>query len=183
MTTPTISTPHAVVPIPDEKFGLLFDGGVHEVPDDYVHSTWLGTFFKAQRPNFRVFDSTIKHTNFAQPSRIMLPGERFHIRALAPVCIKMTSSNERLEFLMRQGAVFTGVQGLALAFVLIGAQLPKGKHYSALDHVGRLYQNAHLQVQVPDLNIRNDGALFFECNDFAAGWYGGNAMICFNEVP
>lgn len=182
MTVPTVSLAHSVVPIEGEKFGVLFDWDMLEVPDHYVHSTWLDTFFRSENRKFKLFDRAINDRNFGNPSRIMLPGERFRVRAFAQAGIGMTSTKERLDFLTRQGVVFTGAQGLTLVFSLLGGKLPKGKHYTALDFADRLYQHPHLPPQVPDLNHRCDGALFFDLDNFTADWYGGNVMIGFNEI-
>ena len=163
------------------QFDLLVDLGIITVPDDYEHPTRLTTFDKQNRQKFNYYNPNITEANFPNPSRILKPGDKFHVRAFKQVVLGTTSSEARMAFLANQNAVLTGAQGASLVFDQKRDQLPKGKWYASFDEKNRLWY-ADGYHGVPFVGCRSDGVFVFNLGRFGDVWHGDGAFLCFCDV-
>lgn len=166
---------------PIEKFQLLADLGIITVPDDYVHGGRLTRFYVKHRHEFRHYLEEITDKNFQNPTRILEPGDKLHVRAFKQVAIGVTTE-DRMAFLATQKAVHTGAQGASLVFEQKRNQLPKGFWYVSFDEKERLGKCGVDRYFVPSVvTYQNDSYLFGIC-DFERNWSYDDAFLCFNEV-
>lgn len=168
--------------VPTEKFGLLVDLGIITVPSDYVHGTRLGTFMKENRKKFYGVNDNITDKNFPNPTRILKPGDRLHVRAYQQIVPGTTTSEERLAFLATQKAIHTGAQGASLVFEQKRDQLPKGRWYASFDEPNRLWKDAGGRHGVPRVDADSDGDFNWSLGCFERVWDGSHAFLCFCDV-
>jgi hypothetical protein len=166
-----------------QKFTLLADLGTITVPADYVHATRLATFEKQNRIKFWGYDENITDTNFSNPSRILKAGDKLHVRAYGHAVKDTSTSEERMEFLRMQRAVFVGAQGASLAFEQKRQELPKGKWYASFDEPDRLWVDADGRPRVPGVHAFEDGAFNFNLGYFEEPWDDNYAFLSFSDVP
>lgn len=151
---------------PTEKFALLVDLGIITVPDDYDHSTALDKFMKKNRKKFNGINDNITDANFPNPTRVLKPGDKLHVRAFKQVVGGTTTSEERMAFSATQKAIHTGAQGASLVFDQKRDQLPKGKWYASFDEKDRLRTDADGYRRVPFVLCRSDGDFIFGLGRF-----------------
>lgn len=165
-----------------QQFDLLVDLGIITVPDDYVHETRLTTFGEQNRKKFNYYNDEIIDKNFPNPSRILKPGDRLHVRAFKQAVGGTTTTAERMAFLATQKAIYTGAQGASLVFDQKRDQLPKGKWYASFDEKDRLWADAVGFHRVPRMYCDSDGDFEFSLGFFEGAWDDGNAFLCFCDV-
>jgi hypothetical protein len=166
---------------PTEKFALLVDLGQIIVPADFDQVNWLSKFTKKNRKKFYYFNEDITDANFSNPSRILKPGDKLHVRIFKQIVSGTTTSEERLAFLATQKAVFTGAQGASLVFEQKRDQLPKGKWYTSFDEKDRLLFVGGYR-RVPDVGADSDGDFNFDLGFFEYMWDDDCAFLCFCDV-
>lgn len=166
-----------------EKFALLADLGIITILGDYGHATALAKFMKKNRKEFYGVNDNITDANFSNPSRILKPGDRLHVRAFKQIVGGTTTSEERMAFLASQNAVYTGAQGASLVFEQKRNQLPKGKWYTSFDEKERLWEDAAHYHRVPGVHACSDGAWGWDLGDFEGVWDDGHAFLCFCDEP
>jgi len=167
---------------PIEKFALLVDLGIITVPDDYEHPTRLTTFGEQNKKEFIFYNKEITDANFPNPSRILKPGDKFHVRAFKQIVGgTTTTSEERMAFLATQNAIHTGAQGASLVFDQKRDQLPKGKWYASFDEKDRLWY-AGGRHRVPFVSCRSGGVFEFSLGGFEVVWSDDSAFLCFCDV-
>lgn len=176
-----------VIPAPIEKFSLFLDLGEIIVPANYVHRIRLDSF-KAEyqneeRKSFYFYNDALADANFPNPSRVLKPGDKLHVRAFAQSVSGVTTSEERMEFLRSQGAVFTGAQGASLVWEQKRNDLPKGKWYCSFDEKHRLYKDADGDHRVPSVDADSDGDFVFDLGHFGNVWDDDDALLCFRDKP
>ena|SRR3989344_2868262 len=167
---------------PTEKFGLLVDLGVIEVPADYDHATQLASFRKKNYKEFYSYNDAITDQNFSNPSRILKPGDKLLVRAFKQIVPDVTASEERMAFLETQGAVYTGAQGASILWDQRHDQLPKNKWYYSLDKKERLFKDAGDDHRVPSLGISFDGDFRFNLARFSNAWDERHIILCFSDL-
>ena len=166
---------------PTEKFGLLVDLGILTVPDNYVQGKQLGSM---NRKDFIYFDSDITDKNFSNPTRVLKPGDKFHVLAYKQIVPGETTSEERMEFLAKQKAVLTGAQGASLVYQQKRNLLPKGFWYCSFDEKKRLWKDAGGGRRVPYVRAFSDGDFEFNLGYFERPWNAHNGvLLCFCDVP
>jgi len=165
---------------PTEKFELLVDLGIITVPDNYVHEKQLGLM---NRKKFYFFNSDITDKNFPKPTRIMKPGDKFHVLVYKQVVSGNTTSEERMEFLKKQNAILTGAQGSSLVYEQKHDQLPKGYWYCSFDEKDRLWKDSVGDHRVPYVDVYTDGDFMFNLGYFENDWGSDNRLLCFCDVP
>lgn len=166
-----------------DKFALLVDLGIITVPEGYDHATWLAKFKERNKEKFYFYNDDIADQNFPKPSRILKPGDRLRVRAYQQLVSGTTTSEERMTYLIAQGAVvFTGAQGASLVFAQKRDQLPKGKWYASFDQKECLWEDAFGVHRVPHVNAYSDGDFNFDLGHFEAVWYVDNAFLGFSDV-
>jgi len=165
-----------------EKFALLVDLGIIMVPDDYEHATRLASFSKENRKKFYYYNDAINDVNFPNPSRILKAGEKLRVRAFRQIVLGTTTSEERMEFLATQKAIYTGAQGASLVFEQKRGQLPKGFWYVSFDEKDHLWEDAGGCHRVPVVNARSDGDFNFDLGSFEDVWGDGDALLCFCDL-
>jgi hypothetical protein len=164
---------------PIEKFGLLVDLGIITVSA----AVQLDKFMYENREKFYSVNENITDANFPNPSRILKPGDKLWVRAFQQIVKGTTTSEERMTFLKKQNAVFTGAQGASLVFEQKRDQLPKGKWYASFDEKKRLWKDADGGHRVPGVNAHTDGDFFWDLGRFEYGWRDDRALLCFCDVP
>ena len=165
-----------------EKFALLVDLGIITVTEDYEHAARLKTFRKKNVRKFYYYNDAITDENFANPSRVLKPGNKLHVRVFKQVAAGTTTSEERIAFLATQKAVLTGAQGASLAFERKRDQLPKGYWHSSFDEKDRLWQDAGGCRRVPLVSAFSGDGFEFSLGDFEGVWGGDFALLCFCDV-
>lgn len=165
------------------KFSLFLSLGIVTVPNTYCHKNAIAVFRQRYQKIILINDN-ISDEHFANPTRILKPGDRFRVRVFRQICRKCTTSNERMDFLRNEGAVFLGFQGLAVVAEQMRSKLPRGKIYTSFDEKERLWQDPGGAHNVPQLTVyagsRDDYSLalmFFE-----AVWNCDYTFLCFNDV-
>ena len=167
---------------PTEKFALLKDFGIITVPDDYDHATRLATFLEQNSKKFYGVNDDITDEHFPNPSRILKPGDKLRVSAFKQIVSGTTTSEERMVFLEKQGAVYTGAQGASLVFDQKRDQLPKGKWYCSFDEKNRLWKDADGDRRVPRVSARSGGGFDFNLVPFENTWDGDDALLCFSDL-
>lgn len=162
-----------------EKFALLVDLGIIIVPDDYDPASRLKTFGKQNRKKFHYYDDNIIDKNFPNPTRILKPGDKLHVRAFRQAVGGTTTSEERMAFLATQKAVHVGAQGASLVFDQKRDQLPKGKGYASFDEKDRLWKDAGGFHRVPFVFCDSDGDFFWHLGYFESVCSGFSVFLCF----
>lgn len=165
-----------------ENFALLIDLGIVTVPEGYVHRTRLGTFGKQNRKRFYYYDEKVSDENFSSPTRILRPGDRFHVRVFEQTVGGTTSSDERMAFLSVQNTVRVGAQGLSLVFEQKQHQLQKDKWYASFDEKRRLFIDQSGFNWVPGIGMHSDGAIELGVYCFQSPWELDDVFFCFNDV-
>ncbi len=168
---------------PTGKFNLLVDLGIITVPDDYVHESRLASFGKKNRKKFYYYNDNITDKNFPNPTRVLKPGDKLCIRGFKQIVGGSTTSEERIAFLARQKAVYTGAQGASLVWEQKRDQLPRGYWYSSFDEKERRWEDADANHEVPGVLACSDGGFFFSLGDFESVRYGSSAFLCFCDLP
>lgn len=167
--------------ISTEKFALLADLGIITVPKNYVHGTRLGVFFKKNGKKLYYYNKSITDANFPNPSRILKPGDKLHVRAFHQIVGGTTTSKERMTFLEKQpGNIYTGAQGVSLVFGQKRDKLPKGKWYASFDEEARLWGDSDGRHGVPGVFAYFDGDFSVDLCFLAGGWNFGSAFLSFS---
>lgn len=164
-----------------EKFELLVDLDVITVPNSYIHSEQLEKFCQQNVKRFLYFNTEINDKNFSNPTRVLCPGDKLHVRAWKQTSPKPSTSEERLEFLATKKAIYTGAQGLSLVFEQRREELPKRMFYSSYDEKARLWKDAGGDHRVPRLCCFVEGRFEFNCGFFEDDSPGGDCLLSFTE--
>ncbi|MEI6580932.1 MAG: hypothetical protein WCO07_02025 [bacterium] len=162
--------------IVDKRFKLFADLGVITVPENYVHGEQLGSL---NQDEFYYFNDAITDANFPNPSRVLKPGDKLWVRAFKQVVPGDTSSEDRMGFLKKLNAVFTGAQGASLVYQQKRSQLPKGFWYCSFDEKERLWKDSGGSHRVPSVGAVSGGGFVFRLGDFAGPWDGSYVILCF----
>lgn len=164
-----------------EKFALLFDLGVVTIPRDYNHSTQLASFRKKYLGSVD-FDYDLTDENFQNPSRVLKPGDKFHVRVFKQIKPSITSTEERMAFLDKQNAVYLGAQGVSIVFEQRQGGLPAGYRYYSFDRKSRLYKRPWGTCELPYIGISNHSHPRFSFTKFEEYRYEEDVLLCFCEV-
>lgn len=166
-----------------EKFTLLADLGTITVPDDYDHATRLAVFREQNRDKFWGYNDNFTDANFPNPTRVLKPGDQLHVLAFKQAVGGTTTSEERMDFLHRQKAVFTSAQGASLVWEQKRDKLPKGYWYLSFDEKDRLWKDADGVHRVPWVSVYSDGVFDWSLGRFEGVWGGIGAILCFRDLP
>lgn len=166
-----------------EKFVLLADLGEIVIPDDFNHKTWLASFKKKNyQENFEYYNGEITDINFSNPTRVLKPGDKFHLRIFEKAMPGNITSEECLEFLATQKTIYTGAQGASLVWEQKRDQLPKGYWYCSFDEKERLYKNQIGDHKMPYIDAAYDEGFEFSLSSFENDLDEDVALLCFNEI-
>ncbi|MBI2100271.1 MAG: hypothetical protein HYT48_02955 [Candidatus Vogelbacteria bacterium] len=170
-------------PTPTDKFIVLADLGIMEVPADFDHATYLAGFKKRNRKKFYFYNEDITDENFPRPSRILKPGDKFRVKAFRQTGFGTTTSEERMAFIESQrGAVYTGAQGAGLVFEQKREQLPKGYWYASFDKKKALWEDAGGRHRVPQVGAYSDSDFDWNLNRLEDVWVDSNAFFVFCDL-
>ena len=165
----------------ESKFYLLIDLGTIIVPDDYVAGKELATL---NQKDFYYFNENLIDKNFANPSRVLKPGDKFSVKAYKQNVSRSTTSQERLDFLATQKAVLLGAQGGSIVYKQKRNELPKGYWYASFDKKDNLWKDSDGDHRVPLLYAYTDGDFKFDLGSFENAWPVNNVLLCFcDESP
>ena len=171
---------------PAEKFELFLDLGIITVPANYVHATQLASFRvkyqDAAKPSFYFYNDGITDKNFGNPSRILKPGDKFEVTVFRQIVEGLTTATERLAFLAKQSAIYTGAQGASLVWEQKRKQMPKGYAYVSMDEEARLLRGASGSHGVPGFLHGSSGDWHFDLGSFEDDWSAIRLLLCFREV-
>ena len=159
-----IEAPPAKPVEPVEKFGLLADLGMIEVPADYQPVT------------------EFRGMSFPNPSRVLKPGDRLWVRAHKQTAPGTTTSEERLAFLKSIGSHLVGPQGIEVIYPK-RRQLPDGYWYSSFDEKERLPLDAERHHRVPRVFRDFEYDFHRHLGYFEDPWYDFNAFLSFCDEP
>lgn len=173
------STAHAE---PTEKFALFVDLGIITVPDNYDHATALKSFGNKNRRKFYYYNDEITDKNFPNPTRVLKPGDKLHVRVFKQIVSGRTTSEERMDFLRKENAVFTGAQGASLVFDQKRDKLPVGKWYASFDEKDRLLLDTDGDHKLLNMRCTPEGVFSFRLGFFESEWHDVNAFLCFCDV-
>ncbi len=169
------------------EYPLLLDLGVIEVPRDYVHKDCLNNFYQKYcgSGQWEYYDFEIRDRNFPNPTRILKPGDKLHVRAFGGNPAHPTSE-ERMVFLRSQKAIHTGAQGMSLVFDQKRTELINGLWYASFDEIDRLWKDkeGHHLARIGIFYNNNPSIKAFEIvlGRFELEWYKADSFLCFNDV-
>ena len=166
--------------IVDKRFELLVDLGIITVPENYVHGKQLDSM---NRKEFYFFNENLTDKNFANPTRILKPGDKLRVRAFKQNVSGTTTSEERMAFLASQNAIHTGAQGASLVYQQKRDQLPKGYWYCSFDKIDKLWKDAGGGRRVPGVGAHADGGFRLGLGGFESPWLDDRIILCFCDVP
>lgn len=171
------------------KFALLVDLGTITVPNDYNHATCLAKFYNrhqgGKNKSFHGYNTKINDKNFPNPTRVLKPGDRLHVRSFKQVAGGTITSEERMAFLATKKAIHTGAQGASLVFDQKRNLLPRGVFYDSYDEKDRLWVDAsgyHRVPRVSCMSCRLGDYFQFVLGGLEGIWYDDGAFFCFTEV-
>jgi hypothetical protein len=113
------------------------------------------------------------------------PGQKFRVRAFRQAVNGWTRSNEWLEFLKTQKAVFPSAQGASLILEQKREELPEDYRYVSLDEPSRLPETYKKDRKVSTLDRRyvSQGInIKFDSDYCALGWEANDAFLWFTKV-
>ncbi|MEK7664422.1 MAG: hypothetical protein AAB340_03240 [Patescibacteria group bacterium] len=169
-----------------QKFEIFKNLGILTVPANYIHTTRLADFYErhqgGEKKSFYYYNSDINDQNFANPSRILKPGEKFQVDVVRQVSGEVTSE-EHMAFLAVHRGIHLGAQGASLVFddQKMRADLPKGKWHFSFDEKARLWQDAPRYHRVPGIYAGSDGGFSFRLGYFARVWYDDDCFFFFRD--
>ena len=163
-----------------EKFSLLVDLGEITVPPSYVPDKRLGFFRRKYHRQFFCFDKEITDANFSNPTRILKPGDKLHVRVFE--CPTPNTTSECMKFLATEEVVYTGAQGASLVFEQKRNQLPKGFWYTSFDEKSKLWKNVRGCYGVPYLVALFGGSFDFILICFEKDVLTVKAFFCFSNT-
>jgi hypothetical protein len=164
-----------------KKFILLRDLGIITVPSDYEHYCALDSFRKRNPEMFKCFDERLTDANFQNPSYVLHAGDKLWVRVYRQVGLHATTTTkERMEFLEREGAIYTGAQGAMIVFEQKRDLLPKGYWYSSMDVRERLFIEEHEHVYMPELSAGDNFCFFVGYFNLPCLHY--MAFMCFSKA-
>ena len=167
-----------------EKFAEIADLGVIGVPR-YLQ---LEVFREEMKDFFWEFEAAITSVNFKNPSRILAPSDRFHVRAFEQIVPGFTTVEERMVFCRRQvGNVFIGAQGIPVVFqkreLLPKDPEKKGRWYASFDEKDRLWRDRRGCYSVPNLVVLSESELYdFDLRCVESRRDKGYAFFCFQDI-
>ncbi len=165
-----------------KKFVLLVDLGITTVHADYEHGNQLKKFFEQNSDKLFNINYEITDKNFPNPTRVLRPGDRLRIRAFKQVVGGSTTTEERVDFLRKEKAVFIGAQGASLVFERKCNQLPKCKQYTSFDEKDRLWIDDAGVHRLPNIDCCSNGDFMLRLGDFEQSNRSDVALLCFTEV-
>ena len=186
--TPCYEAPNGeFFPTPEhlvDEFSVLVDLGIITVPNDYVHKTQLEKFDEQNYKDlYYYFRDRIGEDNFPNPTRILKPGDKLHVRVFEPAWDKVTITLEEcLMFLSLQKAVHTGAPGASLVYSQRRDQIEKGKWYCSLDEKDHLWTYSVGHYGVAGIHRNSDDSFWFHLVDFEHVCNHAKAILCFTEV-
>jgi len=153
------------------------------VPTDYVHGTRLSSFKKQHAEKFYYYNDDITDKNFSKATTKLTPGQKFAVKIFRQIVSGRTTSEERMEFLRSQGAIFTGAQGASLVFEQKRDELPKDFAYVSFDEKEALWKDSDGHRRVPYLCRHSDGDWNFDLGYFGHDWDDDYCLLCFCDFP
>ena len=145
---------------PLEKFGLLADLGIITVPADYKPVTEFAGM------------------SFANPTRVLKPGDKLWVRAHKQIVDGTTTSEEHLAYLATLHSYLVGAQGIEIVEPY-RRKLPKGFWYTSFDVEERLPLDVARDLRVPGV-LRDSFHDFGRgLGDFEVVWLGSDAVLSF----
>ena len=122
------------------------DLGIFTVPSGYDHATELTMSRKFANALFVRKDERIKDANFRNPTDILKPGDRIHVRILTHVQRKKAISNAKWIELLTMvkkfypgTPIFPGAQGASLVLEHFSNKLPPSFDCVSVDHESRAW--------------------------------------------
>ncbi len=166
---------------PSEKFALFTDLGTITVPECYVHGKRLDSFSKENHGKFYRYNTDITDANFPNPSRVLKPGDKLHVRVFKQTISSATTIEERMAFLATQKAIYVGAQGASLVWEQKRDKLPKGYLYAFYDEKDRLWEQYHDYLKVSYMEASRDGSFNFNLSDVMNVCGIDHAFLCFSD--
>ncbi|MFA6338527.1 MAG: hypothetical protein WCW87_00475 [Candidatus Paceibacterota bacterium] len=176
--TKTETTDTKVLNIPliheDPRFSLI--GGFYlTIPSDYVSNTQVSSFCveasktKGKHTEFCekfLIPRNISDEDFSNVSDKLEPGKIYSVQILQ--VDEKTSTDDCLDFLIKNGALLVGMQGLTLAWQLKKECFPEGRWLTSLDYEKKLFcspgsrnNNKTRKYEIPRVNRIWDERLKF----------------------
>ncbi|MDO8604519.1 MAG: hypothetical protein Q7K40_03975 [bacterium] len=158
----------------DDRFELINTFSI-VVPKNYDHATQLSSFNKKYRKEFYYYNEAITDKNYANATTKLEPGRSLKVKVFQ---IKKTvTSEDCLEYLRSQKAIFVGAQGASLAYEQGKGELPIGRWTASFDEKNALWADGGHGV--PRLDRDSGGGFEFYLGSFVDGWGDGRCLLCF----
>lgn len=145
-------------------FSVLVDFGTISAPCNYDHENYLDNFQMYNRGDFHYgYHDKLTDSNFSNPSRIILPGDTFHVIAFSQeIFTEYATMQESLDFLKKQGSVFVGAQGAGLLWLQKRRMFPR---VPEIKPSGELYELIKAKERRSYLSFDDPERLFFDDNN------------------
>ena len=167
-------------------FALLQDLGVITIPFRYVHETCVSDFLMKHGAHFDYVNNNISDDNFSHPTRILKPGEKFHVRAwrqseglnakiFPSVCIDFMNATDSQSCLL-------GVQGATVVFDQRREYLPKGRCYSSFDMPDNLVVGPDARRRFPGVDACWNNRFHFNLTPFDRECFSAGAFLSYHQV-
>ena len=163
----------------DPRYGSSIAEFDVTVPMDYKHETYIDQEGKQVKKlkNTYYYNDDLNSKNFANTTTKLVPGKTYHVK-IFPILTTVTSE-DNMNFLKRQRAIFVGGQGLMLAQNQHKNKFPKGKWTVSFDQKDSLWKDASGDHRVPLVVADSDGDFDFDLGCFENGWGDGHCLLCF----
>ena len=165
-----------------ERFGPAILDFPFTVLTDYEYDTQFGVFAKkAKRLNtIHHFDDNLNSENFAKVTTRLTPGKTYRVRMF--LILSRVSSEDCLTFLKQQGALFVGVQGLALLWDNKANNFPVGRRVVSLDEKDTLWKDFNSHHRTPHVLCFSDGDAEFGLGFFENDLKEDQCLLCVSEL-
>ena len=160
-----------ITSIINDRFSLLTSFKI-TVPKTYNHATQLGAFASlyAKKEKFYYYNNAISDNNFANATRKLIPRKVYMVKLFGINSGEEVSSEDCLAFLVTQGAILVGAQGISLVYQLAKERFPTTKWTLSFDEKNALWKGASGGRRVPFMYRDLDGTWYFHLENFVNKW-------------
>jgi hypothetical protein len=165
--------------IVDQRFGLAIKEFEFMVPADYKHDSQLDTFAEKTKKlsTTYCFNDNLSSKNFVKATNKLEPGKTYKVK-IFPI-LSRVSSEDCMNFLAKQNAIFVGGQGLTLLQENKPEEFPKGKWTVSFDKKDTLWKDSVGDHRVPCVGADSDGGFAFGLGRFEGVWSDVSCLLCF----
>jgi hypothetical protein len=138
---------------------------------NYQHGQQLAKFISLETKGFKVVCDLITDSNFRHVSEILVPGKAYKAKIWTIHKGKNTVATEVMQFLKSNNVLFTGAQGISLAWSLHKDKFPNGKWIASMDEQSGLCQDENGKYRIPGIARNPNGDLGFGLTFYDSVFY------------